>query len=363
MGIVFVAGMGVAIFVELLLLGKKNKSAPDRILTLWMFLTVVHLFLFSMYFTGEISNVPFLLGTELPLPLLQSVFLYLYVAFLTNQLPGKRKTLLLHFVPAGAMYLYLITFFILPSEQKLFVYRNHGAGYETFNLLRHYAVLASGVFYVTWSIILLKKHRNSIQDQFSDLENINLRWLQILTSGMGCIWLLVILFNDDILVFSGVVAFVFLIGFFGVRQSSIFSQTLPTPEEAESEQKEKYQKSGLSEEASGQLHESLIRLMTEERLYRKSDLSINELATKLGVHPNYLSQVVNQKEGKHFYDFVNTYRIEEFKQMISMQKNQQFTLLSLALDCGFSSKTSFNRYFKKVTGQTPSEFAKTLSAS
>jgi AraC-like DNA-binding protein len=86
-------------------------------------------------------------------------------------------------------------------------------------------------------------------------------------------------------------------------------------------------------------------------------------STKLGVHPNYLSQIINQKEKKNFYDFVNTYRFEEFKKLIAQQKNQQYTLLSLAYDCGFSSKSSFNRYFKKATGQTPSEYTTAVSSS
>jgi AraC-like DNA-binding protein len=351
----FVAGIGLAVFIEFLLLGKKNKSASDQILTLWMFLIVVHLFLFYLYFTEDVYNVPFLLGLELPLPLLHGVLLFLYVCFLTNQIPENRKVILLHFVPATVMYLYLITFFILPAEQKIQVYRNQGAGFELFNLIRRYAVLFSGIFYVVWSAILLRKHRNAIQDQFSNLDKVNLRWLQILTVGLGGIWFLVVFFQNDTLVFTGVVFFVFLIGFFGVRQTAIFTHE---PQEAvEEEQKEKYQKSGLTEEASGELHEALVRLMTDEALYKKSDLSINDLSSKLGVHPNYLSQVINQKEKKHFYDFVNAYRIEEFKRLITMQKSQQYTLLALAYDCGFSSKTSFNRYFKKATGQTPSEYS------
>ncbi len=361
MGIIFVAGIGIAVLIEVLLLFKKNKSASDRILTVWMFLIVVHLFLFYMYFTQEIYRYPYLFGTEIPLPLLQGVFLYLYVSSLTDRRPGKCIYLLFHFIPAGAMYVYLITFFTLPGEQKAFVYRNHGAGYETFDSIRSYLVWFSGIFYVGWSLILLKIHRNAIRDKFSDLDKINLRWLRILTYGLGCIWLLVILFHDDTLVFTGVVGLVFVIGFFGIRQSSIFVDA--PRKDAGGEQKEKYQKSGLNEDTSRELHGALIRLMTEEKLYRKSDLSIDELATKLSVHPNYLSQVINQREKKHFYDFVNTYRIEEFKEMLSMQKNQQFTLLSMALDCGFSSKTSFNRYFKKVTGRTPSEYASTPQKS
>ena len=355
----FVSGIGIAVFIEFLLISKKKKSASDLILTLWMFLILVHLFLLYIHMTEDVYNFPMLLGIELPLPLLHGVFLYFYVAFLTNQLPEKRKALVLHFVPASVTYLYLIPFFFLPADQKIQVYRNHGAGHELFNIVKSYAIGVSGLCYVIWSAILLKRHRNTIRDQFSDLDNVNLQWLQTLTIGMGGIWFLVIFFQNEVLVMTGIVIFVFLIGFFGVRQADIFA---PVQSAADGdEKKKKYPKSGLTEEVSGKLHQSLIRLMSEDALYRKSDLLINDLAAKLGVHPNYLSQIINQKEKKNFYDFVNTYRLEEFKRLIALQKNQQFTLLSLAYDCGFSSKSSFNRYFKKATGRTPSEYSTTLS--
>ena len=356
----FVAGIGVAVFIEFLLISKKNKSTSDLILTIWMFLILVHLFLMYTFITEDIYNFPFLLGIEHPLPLLHGVFLYLYVSFLTEQLPEKRRVLILHFVPALVMYVYLATFFVLPADQKIQVYRNRGAGYELFTTLKSYAIAFSGIFYVVWSAILLKKHRNNIRDQFSDLEKVNLQWLRILTFGLGGIWFLVIFFRNEILILTGIVVFVFLIGFFGVRQADIFtSQQLPVDDK---EEKKKYPKSGLTEEVSTKLHQTLIQLMTQDALYRKSDLSINDLASKLGVHPNYLSQIINQKEQKNFYDFVNTYRIEEFKRLIAMPRNQNLTLLSVAFDCGFNSKSSFNRYFKKATGQTPSEYFTALTA-
>jgi len=357
----FVAGIGITVFIEFLLIGKKNKSAPDQILTLWMFLVLVHLFLSYIHITEDVYSFPFLLGIEHPLPLLHGVLLYLYVSSLTKQLPEKRKVLILHFVPACVMYMYLATFFILPADQKILVYRNRGAGYELFSTLKWYAIALSGILYVTWSALLLKRHRNNIRDQFSDLEKVNLQWLRILTFGMGGIWILVIFFRSEVLTLVGMVIFVFLIGFFGVRQADIFTRN-QLPVDAE-EQKKKYIKSGLTEEVSSKLHQTLIHLMTEEVLYTKSDLSINDLSSKLGVHPNYLSQIINQKEKKNFYDFVNTYRLEEFKRLVAIPKNQQFTLLSLAYDCGFSSKSSFNRYFKKATGQTPSEYFTDLTGN
>jgi AraC-like DNA-binding protein len=355
MSMFFVAGIGVAVFLEFLLISKKKKSAPDWILTIWMFLILLHLGLSYLYITREIYEVPFLLGIEHPMPLLHGVFLYFYVASLTDQLPKHRGSLLLHLVPAAAIYLYLIPFFVLPADQKIQVYRDEGAGYELYLIVKRYAITLSGILYVTWSALLLRRHRKAIADQFSNLENINLQWLRFLTYGMGGIWLLVISFRNEILILAGVVIFVFLIGFFGIRQAVIFAPSETPPENGEP--KKKYPKSGLTEETAAQLHQSLIRLMTEEALYKKSDLSITDLSSRLGVHPNYLSQIINQKEKKNFYDFVNGYRFQEFKRLIERQKNQQYTLLSLAYDCGFSSKSSFNRYFKKATGQTPSEFS------
>ena len=91
----FVAGIGLAVFIEFLLLSKKNKSASDQILTVWMFLILVHLFLMYNYVTKDSYNFPFLLGIELPLPLFHGVLLYVYTCFLTNQLPERRQLLLL----------------------------------------------------------------------------------------------------------------------------------------------------------------------------------------------------------------------------------------------------------------------------
>lgn len=358
---IYIAGMSIAILFEILLISKKNKSDSDKILAMWMFLITVHLFWFYLSFAGEAFNYPFLLGINLPFPLLQGVFLYLYVGSVTNQLPMRRSLLVFHFIPALAMYLYLTTFFVLPAEQKIFISKNNNAGFEIFFTISIYAIFLSGVVYVLWSSILLKRHRKRILDTFSYQDKINLQWLQILTWGIGGIWLLVF-FRDETVIFGGVAMFVFLIGFFGIRQVRIFdaekvSFTAPEKEIPEKEiGKGKYAKSGLTEDLSEKLYESLTTLMTKDAVYRKSDLSIDNLASKLKTHPNYLSQVINEREKKNFYDFVNHYRLEEFKRLLSDPKNRNYTLLALAFECGFNSKSSFNRYFKKSTGKTPSDY-------
>ena len=105
-----------------------------------------------------------------------------------------------------------------------------------------------------------------------------------------------------------------------------------------------YRKSGLKAEDATSLHQQLLTLMT------------TELAEMLGVLPNHLSQIINQYEEKNFYDFVNSYRVEEFITLAKKDIDKNFNLLGLAYEAGFNSKSSFNQVFKKITGKTPSEF-------
>lgn len=350
---IIIAGISIAVFLVFLLIAKKEKSEADTVLAVWIFTITVHLFFFYLFSSNRIFDYPFLLAIDMPFPLMHAVFLYWYVGSMTDQLPENRKIIIIHFLPALMMYLYLISFFILPAEDKIRIYQNNGAGYETFDIIRFYAIILSGFFYIGWSAVLLSKHEKRILEEFSYQDKIDLLWLRILTWGLGAIWLLI--FVSDEILFIGVVIFVFLIGFFGIRQARIFTHHLKTATE-----KEKYSRSGLTKDTGDRLYESLIELMKKEAIHRKNDLSIDELALKLKIHPNYLSQVINEREKTNFYDFVNRYRIEEFKQIASNPKNRHLTLLALAFECGFNSKSSFNRYFKKSTGQTPSEYFATL---
>jgi AraC-like DNA-binding protein len=375
----YLGGVSLAFFLVLLLISKRKKNSADRILTGWLFLITAHLLLFYFW---KMDICPQLLGMAIPLPLVHGPLLYLYTLTLTNRIRSQRVSLL-HFIPSVAAFLYLIPFLTLPVEQKIFVYKNEGAGFETFNLVMTIAIIASGVFYVTISSLVLRKHRISIADQFSNTEKINLEWLQYLIYWIGVIWILVIVGNDE-LVFGATVLFIVFIGFFGIRQVGVFhSSEVSSPEDKQEasinptlendsriesqllsgEEKRKYQKSGLSPEGSEILHRQLAHVMIDEKLFKENELSLTDLAARLNTQPNYLSQMLNELEEKNFYDYINTLRIAEFKRLIAIPENRKYTLLALAQQCGFNSKSSFNRYFKKVTGQSPSEFMLTVSDS
>ena len=93
--------------------------------------------------------------------------------------------------------------------------------------------------------------------------------------------------------------------------------------------------------------------MLQDKLYLEPELSLSDLAVKLKTNTSVLSAAINSNFGKNFNDFVNEYRVEEFKKQIKLPENQHYTLLAVAFDCGFNSKATFNRAFKKFTGQAP----------
>ena len=98
--------------------------------------------------------------------------------------------------------------------------------------------------------------------------------------------------------------------------------------------------------------------MDEQKPYTNSKLNLVELAHHLKLPPYVLSKIINSGFGKNFFDFVNGYRVEEFKRRVEDPQFRNYTLLSIAFDVGFNSKTAFNRSFKKITNQTPSSYFK-----
>ncbi len=112
---------------------------------------------------------------------------------------------------------------------------------------------------------------------------------------------------------------------------------------------------------SGQIEhysEVLELLMHQEKLFIDPELNLKQLAAHVGLHPNKLSWLLNNHFGKNFNDFINQFRIKEFQQMAVDPANKNLTLLGLAYDSGFNSKTVFNTFFKKETGMTPKQWLK-----
>ena len=125
--------------------------------------------------------------------------------------------------------------------------------------------------------------------------------------------------------------------------------------------RKKYEKSSLTPEEADDYHQRLLDFMEKEKPYLDCELTVKDLADRLIMAPKDLSQVINERSGKNFCDFINHYRIEEAKKLLTRSvKDKDMSILNIAFDVGFNSKSSFNLVFKKTTGLTPSQFRKTI---
>jgi AraC-like DNA-binding protein len=398
---IFIAGIAISVFLSALLLVKKNKSTADQILLAWFILIAIHQFYYNFYTSGNFRLYSSLIALDMPFPLMHGPFLFLYASALVDRLPKNKFLWFVHFIPAAICFGYIIPFMYSSSETKIFVMEHNGIGYATFMGIRSVAIILSGIAYVTATLILLRKHRRIIMDRFSDIEKINLKWLQYLTYGLGVIWIPVI-FGNDFWVFFCVVIFVAVIGFFGIRQTPVFTSTnhpdknfppgnLVKPNSnsdrliikevdhnyepenfsrnqtlesilakaeisVSKEVGRKYETSGLTAAKKVEIAEGLTKNIDGEKLFLNPELSLDMLAATLRIHPNYLSQFINEEMDMTFYDYINSKRVMEFKRLLNLPEKSHFNMLGLALECGFNSKSSFNRNFKKFSGQTPSEY-------
>lgn len=118
----------------------------------------------------------------------------------------------------------------------------------------------------------------------------------------------------------------------------------------------KYKNTPLNTEESDYYHQQLQQIMQEEHPFLEPSLSLRQLAQRLDWHPNKLSQLLNDKIGKNFSEYINHYRVHTFMQLAQQPNNAHLSLLGLAFESGFNSKTTFNTFFKKETGMTPKQW-------
>ncbi|MDX1940376.1 MAG: AraC family transcriptional regulator [Saprospiraceae bacterium] len=146
--------------------------------------------------------------------------------------------------------------------------------------------------------------------------------------------------------------FIYLVAWFGYAQPSVFNGfTLE-----QSLRGSKYKNSGLTEIAAQQLQDRLSHLMQQSKLYRDSELRLEKLADILHTSRHNLSQVINERFGQSFFDYLNTLRIEEAKELLASTTKQDMTIIEIAYQVGFNNKVSFNSMFKKRTNFTPSQY-------
>lgn len=132
------------------------------------------------------------------------------------------------------------------------------------------------------------------------------------------------------------------------------------PKTAETDKR--YQKSGLNDRQLDTYETMLVEFIEHSKIYLDPELSLEELALRVKIPKHHLTQLLNDRFKNNFYAFINEYRIAEAIRILE-SSSEGLSILSLSYDCGFNSKSSFNNYFKKITGHTPSAYRKLMSLS
>lgn len=351
-------GLSQSFFAGLLIITKKNKSVSDRILSAWLFLLASFFLLCGI--NSEIYQYPLLSNSFL---LINPAF-YLYVKSLIQPDFKLKWRHLFHLVPfvllQSVIYIQK-TPFLVNSIMNL---ENNAV----FSILFILTTFASWYFYNAYSVKLVLGYHRNLKNEFSNIEqNNSLKWvlfilifyilfcLTALSFGVYFVYV-----KEPILILNNItnsilLALVYILGFYGLRQSRIFSNT------NQENDTEKYKNSVLTAKNKNDIKESIINYFKSEKPYLDSEFSMDKLSQALSIPKHNLTEVLNIELGKNFFSFVNAYRVNHVKKKLDSNKTDLFSIEYIGYDCGFSSKSSFFTVFKKITGKTPLEYKKSTT--
>ncbi len=369
---------------------RRNRTA-NRVLAAAMLAFTIYLATSVYHAAGLVEVFPHFFGAAYPMPLLYGPLVYLYAVTASDRSRRLTRWDALHFAPFVLTIVLGLPIYLMSGPDKIALYHALQRG-EAPLLIRVVdpLKLLSGITYTGITLRFLRRHRAIVEDNYSSLEHVNLQWLVRLAAAGGAIWLLAVVFQssrrgDDVITLA-IALLVYDIGYMALRQPEIFRfdtaeypvvgaepaappggetpAPAPAPERvAEAEQAgSRYERSGLSDWEAAALKKALLAAMDQDRPWQDSGLTLADLARRLSTTPHKLSEVLNSELEQTFYDFVNGYRVRYVQRRIESGDARSLTILSLALDAGFASKSTFNDVFKKHTGKTPSDYRRSVAA-
>jgi AraC-like DNA-binding protein len=382
LSLVLILGSAQCLFLALVFwrADRGNRKA-NRLLAAFFLLLPLATMNGILYRAELYTRLPFLIGLEPAARLFMGPVFYLYVEVLVDSSRRLRRDLPLCVGGAVLLSLLCVSFILKdPVYKMLFVQvwlwnGGYTAG-EYFGTFWYELVIELQV----WAFLILiwrkvLRYEALIRDAFSSIDSITISWIRkviiafalALAASTGSYVLFafgikfryVYLFSPLAAVFSA-----YYISYKAFHQPDVFLLRKPVlSEDGPGRSRGKYEKSGISEEEGALLLERLKRVMRERRPYIDSELTLSKLSSLLSTSNHRLSQLLNQGLRTSFYDYINRYRIEEVKRRLADRGSPGPCILDIALECGFNSKSTFNKIFKQHTSLSPSQFRDRVSPS
>lgn len=355
--IILIFGMQAIVFCVLLLIKKPVKQANIFLALLLFFFALVSINIAFINILITYNKVYLFRYFQLELLFGIGPSLYLFTKSITDLGYRIGKKDYIHFIPVILEFIFYRTPIYRIGSEGLYKSPMHPL--TRVYLIEQWLAVASIIVYIILSVRLLIQYHHWLETQYSNLKNKTLGWLRIPVIIYSCFWIgWIILTQTDRIFFQNTYKESYLlpsfiglsiitswIGFKGYVKSqtevSGFSQ-IPIKSESKSAKPEEVQK--------------IIFIMTRDKPYLNPDLDLLKLSQLANLNPKITSYIINHDLKMNFYEFVNKYRVEEFKQRVQQPDRDRLTLLGHAYESGFNSKSTFNFVFKKFTGQTPRDY-------
>lgn len=375
LGILNLVGATQGLLLALVLLSSKggNKAANRLLAALTLTISIIvssAVVLTSNYVFGY----PHLSRIHHPFVFLAGPLLFLYIRELTSDGTSFERKDFLHFIPFALCLIYLLPFYLQSGYSKLtvlyseYVQESLGQWYY----IRSALLIMQFLLYLVFIIITIKQYSRRVKRGELPRDESVLSELRFFVIASSVLWAGAVLryafdqtARTNLLVPLGASVVIYGMGYLKMRRPKLLTGEV-RGEVAEGRaplSTKKYEKSTLTRERSERYLNKLLKCMKEKKPFTDGDLSLQKLAGGLSISPNHLSQVINERLGQTFSDFINSYRVEEAKRRLLDPAFKHLSLLGIAVDVGFNSKSSFNSVFKKHTNMTPSEFRNGLNGS
>lgn len=363
-------------FLAYLLINRRYDGKESRILALLLITMSLAIMGSVLGLSGYYRRLPHLIRVADPLTFLFGPLLYFYFWQITRKkLPAR---LPLHFIPFIVYVFVAIPFYLLPTSEKLkyaeemFIRQTKVELVLIIQTIRTVHV----TIYVFLCLSLLREFRTVTEQNYSEADKFRLnravvllRLFIVLLLTAFVVYLGSLAGQINLLITNSIISLGMAAVIYGLAYATwntIIPSTLyfPAPEQERSSVTEDRSRNtyNLSDEHFRRLSAELNVLLDENKLYLESEFSLTELSNELGIQPYLASELISRHYRSSFFEVVNKYRIEEVKRRLTDPAFNDYSILGIALECGFNSKSSFNSAFKKHTGLTPSSYRDSCSA-